>query len=73
MINITVVFKDSVLESVLTDQPAQLAKQVNLTICNLDSDDLNETEYKSLYTNPNNTEADSNSYRINNMHTQEER
>lgn len=50
MIDITVVFKDGVLESV-----------------------LNETEYKSLYTDPNNIEADSDRYQINNMHAQEER
>lgn len=72
MLDIAIIFKDGVLESVLTNDPKHLADQVHLTICNLDSDDLNPTAYQNLINNPAYTEADPDSYRIDNMHAKEE-
>ena len=58
--------------SVLTNDPKHFADQVHLTICNLDSDDLDPTAYQNLMNNPAYTETDPDSYRIDNMHAKEE-
>lgn len=44
MLDITIVFKDGVLESVLTNDPKHLADQVHLIICNLDRDTITADE-----------------------------